>query len=164
MRPICPDPSATCYPRLIHFDRILFSRSQNNLCRGKTMDLFEPQQISVPSPCPFTLVYFYPCLRLRVLPFTANSISTRDDFSPEGTNLAPPARCRLEFPQCTVDPAPVASRKWKNETLFVPTERDRQTERKRESEIRHHDSNLDIKFHIWSIIQCAKLILNILQT
>lgn len=69
VRSTCPDTAAT----LSSFNpfRILFSRSQNNLCRGKTMDLSEPQQISVPSPCPFTLVYFYPRLRLslRILLF-----------------------------------------------------------------------------------------------
>lgn len=39
--------------------------------------------------------------RISVLLFTADSISNqRDDFSPEGTNLAPTVRHRLEFPTC----------------------------------------------------------------
>lgn len=43
MRPyMLPFPTGYVTIRLIHFVRILFSRTRNNLCRGKTMDLAEP--------------------------------------------------------------------------------------------------------------------------
>lgn len=145
---IYPDFLAVCYP-LIYFDHIFFSRSWNNLCRGKTIDLSEPR-CTLSGFYLFSLLLSSTFIRVSdsVLLFTANSISTRDDFSPEETNLAPTVRYRLEFPQCTVDPVPAAKMERGN---FICAYRD-------VAQIR----NLGVEFHMRSSIWYAQLIPDII--
>lgn len=81
--------------------------------------------ISFPvSPFSFSHLFFSPTSLSRILLFAANSISTRDDFSPEGTNLTPTCNVRTIVSNFHVHRQSGCSsrQKWKDETLFVPTE------------------------------------------